>query len=51
LLGRTASGESIEVALRDLMARSIVVIGSSGAVTYPQFTKGAAAGAGETSLR
>ena len=44
LLGAAASNESIEVALRNLMARSVVAIGASGVVTYPQFGK-----AGETS--
>jgi NTP pyrophosphatase (non-canonical NTP hydrolase) len=39
LLGAAASDESIEVALRNLMARSVVAIGASGAVTYPQFGK------------
>jgi NTP pyrophosphatase (non-canonical NTP hydrolase) len=40
LLGAAASDESIEVALRNLMARSVVAIGASGVVTYPQFGKG-----------
>jgi NTP pyrophosphatase (non-canonical NTP hydrolase) len=39
LLGAAASDESIEVALRNLMARSVVAIGASGVVTYPQFGK------------
>ena len=39
LLGAAASDESIEVALRNLMARSVVSIGVSGVVTYPQFGK------------
>ena len=39
LLGAVASDESIEVALRNLMARSVVAIGASGVVTYPQFAK------------
>ena len=39
LLGAAASDESIEVALRSLMARSVVAIGPSGVVTYPQFGK------------
>ena len=39
LLGSAASDESIEVALRNLMARSVVAIGASGFVTYPQFGK------------
>jgi NTP pyrophosphatase (non-canonical NTP hydrolase) len=39
LLGVAASDESIEVALRNLMARSVVAIGASGVVTYPQFGK------------
>jgi NTP pyrophosphatase (non-canonical NTP hydrolase) len=39
LLGTAASDESIEVALRNLMARSVVSIGASGVVTYPQFGK------------
>jgi hypothetical protein len=39
LLGAAASDESIEVALRHLMARSVVAIGASGVVTYPQFGK------------
>ncbi len=39
LLGTAASDESIEVALRNLMARSVVAIGASGVVTYPQFGK------------
>ena len=39
LLGAAASDESIEVALRNLMARSVVDIGASGVVTYPQFGK------------
>ncbi len=39
LLSAAASDESIEVALRNLMARSVVAIGASGAVTYPQFAK------------
>jgi NTP pyrophosphatase (non-canonical NTP hydrolase) len=37
LLGVAASDESIEVALRNLMARSVVAIGATGVVTYPQF--------------
>ena len=40
LLGAAASDESIEVALRNLMARSVVAIGASGVVTYPQFRFG-----------
>ncbi len=36
---RAASDESIEVALRNLMARSVVVIGASVVVTYSQFGK------------
>ena len=39
LLGAAASNESIEVALRNLMARSVVAIAASGVVTYPQFGK------------
>ena len=39
LLGAATSDESIEVALRNLMARSVVAIGASGVVTYPQFGK------------
>ena len=39
LLGAAASDESIEVALHNLMARSVVAIGASGVVTYPQFGK------------
>ena len=39
LLGAAASDESIEVALRNLVARSVVAIGASGVVTYPQFGK------------
>jgi NTP pyrophosphatase (non-canonical NTP hydrolase) len=39
LLGAAASDESIEIALRHLMARSVVSIGASGVVTYPQFGK------------
>ena len=39
LLGAAASDESIELALRNLMARSVVAIGASGVVTYPQFGK------------
>ena len=39
LLGAAASDESIEVALRNLMAGSVVAIGASGVVTYPQFGK------------
>lgn len=39
LLGTAASDESIEVALRNLVARSVVAIGASGVVTYPQFGK------------
>ena len=39
LLGAAASDESIEVALRNLMARSVVAIGASGVVSYPQFGK------------
>ncbi|MBE2243355.1 MAG: nucleotide pyrophosphohydrolase [Burkholderiaceae bacterium] len=39
LLGASASDESIEVALRNLVARSVVAIGASGVVTYPQFGK------------
>ena len=37
LLGAAASDESIEVALRNLIARSVVAIGASGVVTYPRF--------------
>ena len=44
LLGAAASDESIEVALRNLMARSVVAIGASGVVTYPQFGKAVEAG-------
>jgi len=39
LLGAAASDDAIEVALRNLMARSVVAIGASGVVTYPQFGK------------
>lgn len=39
LLGAAASDESVEVALRNLIARSLVAIGASGAVTFPQFGK------------
>ena len=38
-LGAAASDESIEVALRSLIARSVVAIGASHVVTYPQFGK------------
>ena len=37
LLGAAASEESIEVALNNLIARSVVAIGASGGVTYPLF--------------
>ena len=45
LLGAAASDESIEVALRSLIARSVVAIGASGIVTYPQFGKAVEASA------
>lgn len=44
LLGAASSDESIEVALRNLMARSVVAIGASGVVNYPQFAKAVEAG-------
>lgn len=43
LLGAAASDESIEIALRNLMAHSVVAIGALGVVTYPQFGKAAKA--------
>jgi hypothetical protein len=45
LLGAAESDESIEVALRNLIARSVGAIGASGAVTYPQFAKAVEASA------
>ena len=48
LLGTAASEASIEVALNHLIARSVVAIGPSGAVTYPQFAKDVEAAAGKT---
>jgi hypothetical protein len=39
LLGAAASDEAIEVALGNLIARSVVAIGASGAVSYPKFAE------------
>jgi len=39
LLGTAASDDAVRVALNNLVARSVVAIGPSGAVTYPQFGK------------
>ena len=47
LLGAMASEESIEVALNNLIARSIVAISASGGVTYPKFATNSEAGAGK----
>ena len=40
MLSGAASDASIEVALRNLMARSVVAIEASGAVSYSQFQRG-----------
>ena len=39
LLGAAASEETISTALNNLIARSVVAIGASGGVSYPQFAK------------
>ena len=46
MLGTAASDESIGVALDKLIARAIVAIAASGAVTYPQLGKDVEAGVG-----
>jgi peroxiredoxin len=44
LLGTAASDESIGVEVNNLIARSVVAIGATGGVTYPQFGKDVEAG-------
>ena len=46
LLGTAASDDSVGVALNNLIAGSVVAIGPSGAVTYPQFGKDVEVGSG-----
>ena len=47
-LGTAASDGAIEVALKHLIDRSVVVIGTGGGVTYPRFRKDVEAGPGKT---